>query len=273
MRDPHQVLNSLCTDRDLELFKKWDTSRPRYPVLVRSRREHVKSISAKRSLVPLASGVTAIGLGMTTLIAPAYADNEPLLEPKIGVEKPMVKMQVAKKVKEKQDVNFKEPPIEQKLEPKEIPSFEPKEPKQPVKQVQDDEPVAEPTQQIGPAPIADVQPEPKVTKPVPAPVPQTASATKYALSGKTIKSQTLKSERISSVDAEPVMAPSSSVEPVVAAQAVSQTTKDTTPIQPTENGGELPKTAGNGVQYMMAGAFFLLGALELQRYKRMRTDG
>lgn len=238
--------------------------------------------SKKNPMIPLASGVLSISLGLGVLVSPAYADSEPILEPKIGHE-PKIHVQIKHKNKQHKknrhhhkneariDV-FTEPKVSPRVEKKEVssvaPSFEEKREKS-TKEVESRvESRVEPL--VAPRVETKENTKPVVGEPKePVLEPFHSEETSFAVaSSKSTKpaptksTPKLKTKTDFDVDSD---------ESNNTTNDEANETKDATPLQKTENGGELPKTAGNHMNFVIGGLLLIAGGYQLKRYRELNA--
>ncbi|MBA4544308.1 hypothetical protein H1164_15760 [Thermoactinomyces daqus] len=253
----------------------WDTTRTdNYQLQQMRNRQRMRRLA----MIPLASGVITVGLAFGSLV-PAYA--EPILEPQIGHE-PNVPHKHLKHLFHR---FHSEPLLRSQSEPSESPvlqetpkkdtGFQPK----PSTESEEVEPISnqpspieekiekrEEPQKVD-QPIEKKEPE-HTTAPVKAPTTtvhaEPASIQTFSAKG-VHESQPLKRvKEISSPSAKEAEQP-------VAVNTDSVTPKeiDTTPLRKTENGGDLPKTAGDSVSIAIFGLLLIAGGGQLEAARRM----
>jgi hypothetical protein len=261
----------------------WDTTRTdNYQLQQMRNRQRMRRLA----MIPLASGVITVGLAFGSLV-PAYA--EPILEPQIGHE-PNVPHKHLKHLFHR---FHSEPLLDSRSEPSESPvlretpkdtEFQPKPSEKEEEPILDkSEPIAEKVEKRGEPQEVDQPIETKkepehTTAPVKADVPvsspvssqtttvhaEPASIQTFSAKG-AHESQPLKRvKEISSPSAKEAEQP-------VAANKNSVTSEeiDNTPLQKTENGGTLPKTAGDSIAIAIFGLLLIAGGGQLEVARRM----
>jgi hypothetical protein len=260
-----EQLESLRTDHPFDQrWSKWS--------------QQQRNKNRNRAMILVMSGVITVGLAFGSLV---YA--EPILEPQIGKEPSFPHGHL---IKQKHLFHrfHSEPLLDSRSEPSESPVLQetPKDTEfQPKPSEKEEEPILDKSEPIAekvekkeePQKVDQVdQPiekkEPETTAPVKTPTTtvhsEPASIQTFSAKG-AHESQPLKRvKEISSPSAKEAEQP-------VAANKNSVTSEeiDNTPLQKTENGGTLPKTAGDSIAIAIFGLLLIAGGGQLEVARRM----
>jgi hypothetical protein len=233
--------------------------------------EQIKNRKKKVAFIPLASGLMSITMGLGLLVQPVFADNGPLMSPdepsylpKQQVETPKVDHHHHEQQKQREkkepvsvvDLGITLPPVVKNDDKPSEPSESDKTAVEQPAQVQEP-PRLQPSQED----------KPVVAKP--APVSSPAGDVKKTVAQTSVTTTSSKKQEPVHIDNA-----GSEVVALTATSVQSSTTKanekiDTTPVQRTEEGGQLPKTAGESMYFILAGALILLGERLIAVYRRM----